>query len=239
MIIYKCLNRIVTGIVFIVFFGYGASAQNTLDQILTNLQKLVAANPFEKVYLHLDKPYYGAGDTIWFKGYTVTGAGHRLSGISGILNVELLNDHNAVIQNIKLPMIAGLSYGDFPLPDTLTEGSYRIRAWTNWMRNAGPDYFFDQTLPIINAATNKVFIKAGYNYADQNTGARISYTDIDHKPYNGKEVKYEVKQDNKTLASGSGVTDVQGNLNISFINKTPDKGQISIITKLKPDDKNR
>jgi len=218
-------------------FGFAASAQSIIDQTLTSLQKQAAANPFEKVYLHMDKPYYGAGDTIWFKGYTVTGTGHRLSGISGILNVELLNDHNAVIQNIKLPMIAGLSYGDFPLPDTLTEGSYRIRAWTNWMRNAGPDYFFDQMLPIINAATNKVFIKAGYNYADQNTGARISYTDIDHKPYNGKEVKYEVKQDNKTLASGSAVTDAQGNLNISFINKTPGSGSINIITKLKPDDK--
>jgi len=225
------------GIISMLLFGYVAQAQSTMDQTLINLQKQAAANPFEKVYLHMDKPYYGAGDTIWFKGYTVTGTGHRLSGISGILNVELVNDHNAIIQNIKLPMVTGLSYGDFPLPDTLTEGNYRIRAWTNWMRNAGPDYFFDQTLPIINAATNKVFIKAAYNYTDQNTGARISYTDIDRKPYNSKEVKFEVKQDNKTLATGSGVTDAQGNLNISFTNKMPDKGSISIITKLRPDDK--
>ncbi|HEY0244988.1 MAG TPA: hypothetical protein VGC01_05455 [Mucilaginibacter sp.] len=67
-----------------------------IDKTLAILQKQAADYPFEKVYLHLDKPYYGASDTIWFKGYTVTGAAHQLSGRSNVLNMELIDEHNYI-----------------------------------------------------------------------------------------------------------------------------------------------
>src|ERR1700679_732513 len=86
--------------------GNFASAQttNTLDQALITLQKQAADQPYEKVYLHMDKPYYGAGDTLWFKAYVVTGARHYLSGISYVLNVDLVNEQNIIRKSIKLPI---------------------------------------------------------------------------------------------------------------------------------------
>src|SRR5471030_929456 len=142
----------IIGIAFLIMLlGLTVSGQTWLEKTLTSLQKQAGAIPVEKVYLHLDKRYFGAGDTIWFKGYAVTGADHVLSTISGILNVDLINSNNYIVQSIKLPMVSGLSYGDFALPDTLTEGRYRIRAWTNWMRNFGEEYFYDRDIDIINA----------------------------------------------------------------------------------------
>ncbi|MEO6980209.1 MAG: hypothetical protein ABI113_17590, partial [Mucilaginibacter sp.] len=38
----------------------------------------------------------------------------------------------------------------------LSGGSYHIRAYTNWMRNAGSDYFFDQAIPIGSTSGTKV-----------------------------------------------------------------------------------
>jgi hypothetical protein len=207
--------------------GYFASAQSgsSLDQTLTNLQKQAFENPFEKVYLHLDKPYYGAGDTIWFKGYVLTGAQHHLSAISYVLNVDLIDGQNIVKKSIKLPLVAGMTYGDFPLPDTLEEGSYRIRAYTNWMRNAGNDYFFDKTFTLVNAVNNKVFTHSSYTYAIQNgqqtVNAVITYTDLEGNPYANKEVKYEVDLDPQRIAKSKGVTDEKGNLKITFTNPTP------------------
>jgi len=219
----KSLRILLT--VLILSGGYTVSAQNTLNQTLGNLQKQAVDYPFEKVYLHLDKPYYGAGDTIWFKGYTVTGASHHLSIFSNVLNVELIDQHNTVKKSIKLPLVVGLAYGDFPLPDTLEEGSYRIRAYTNWMRNAGIDYFFDQTLTIVNAVSNRVFTQSSYTYTIQNgqqtVNAIITYTDLEGKPYANKEVKYEVDLEPQKVAKGKGVTDEKGNLLVTFTNPTP------------------
>jgi hypothetical protein len=38
--------------------------------------------------------------------------------------------------------------GDFALPGKLKPGNYNIRAYTTWMRNAGPDYFYNQRVNI-------------------------------------------------------------------------------------------
>src|SRR6185437_1605319 len=113
-----------------------------------------------KVYLQLDKNYYAAGDDIWFKAYVTMGSRHELSQISGVLNVELIDIGKGLVeQSVKLPVINGLTWGDFKLPDTLKEGLYAIRAYTRWMRNAGAGYFFDKTITVGNAIVQNVLTK--------------------------------------------------------------------------------
>ena len=49
-----------------------AFAQSDTTSAQTIVNKTIKYNadyPFEKVYLHFDKPYYAVGDTIWFKAY--------------------------------------------------------------------------------------------------------------------------------------------------------------------------
>jgi hypothetical protein len=104
----------------------------------------------EKVYLQLDKSHYPAGDTLWFKAYVVVGAKHQLSALSHVLYVELIDNSDSVKQRIRLFVQNGLCQGDLELPLTLESGNYRIRAYTNWMRNAGEEYFFDKTITVIN-----------------------------------------------------------------------------------------
>ena len=138
----------------LVLLSMSSFAQNDstfFSHVGGSLSKWQHTNPTEKVYLHLDKPYYAAGDDIWFKAYVTSGNKHELSSISGILNVELINYSDSIIQYIKLPLINGLTWGDFKLPDSLKAGNYRIRAYTNWMRNAGIEYFYDKTISIDNA----------------------------------------------------------------------------------------
>src|SRR5207253_2009423 len=110
-----------------------------------------STNTIEKVYLQLDKPYYAAGDNMWFKAYVT--ANNKPSTLSGTLNVELIDNRDSVKHRIKLPINDGITWGDFSLPDTLHAGSYRVVAYTNWMRNAGADYFFDRTIAIGNTNT--------------------------------------------------------------------------------------
>jgi len=126
-----------------------------IEKIAQQLNNWAANNPIEKVYLQFDKPYYAVGDDMWFKAYVTLGPDHKLSALSGVLNVELIDERDSVVQHIKLPLVSGLTWGDFALNDSLHEGNYRVRAYTNWMCNAGEDYFFDKHISIVNPLNNK------------------------------------------------------------------------------------
>jgi len=207
------------------------------DDPFENLLKKLAAyneeHPQEKVYLHFDKPYYAVGDNIWFKAYVTDSRSGQLSKISSALYVELISERDSVKKQIKLPLVSGLSWGDFKLTDTLKEGNYRIRAYTQWMRNAGPDFFFDKTIRIGNAWANKVFTSTTYTFGKKSNAelvdAVITFTDKDGKPYGGQNVSYEVRLRDKPSGRGKGMTNAQGEVNFSFQNSTgsPASGMIT------------
>jgi hypothetical protein len=138
-------------LLWLIITGLTVKAQTEnafLGKAVDSLSAHFQAMPVEKVYLHLDKPYYNPGDTIWFKAYTVAGNTHQLSALSNILYTELINENDSVTKRHILRLAAGLAWGSFVLPRSLKAGSYHIRAYTNWMRNAGAGYFYNQPVKI-------------------------------------------------------------------------------------------
>ena len=63
-------------------------ADEPVKRILTKLERYRAEFPLEKVHLHFDKPYYAAGDSIWFKAYVVTAEGNK-PGLTAMLTVKV------------------------------------------------------------------------------------------------------------------------------------------------------
>ena len=196
-----------------------------LKKIIQQIEKYRLQYPQEKIHLHMDKPYYAIGDNIWFKAYVVTAEKNELSDLSKILYVELINDKDSVKQSIALPLEMGLAWGDFSLTDSLKEGNYRIRAYTNWMRNFGEEYFFDKTFTVGNSIANTVITQADYTYSKDVKGqkvmASLNYADMAGKPLINKEVTYQVVLDFRTILKGKGITDSKGNLLVSFVNNQP------------------
>lgn len=143
---------------------------NFLRHAVKSVEDYSAANPVEKVYLHLDRERYMPGDTIWFKAYTVAGDDHGLSAISSILHVELLSDKDSVVKRLAVLLGSGLGRGDIAIPAMSKQGAYHIRAYTNWMRNAAPDYFFDKMISLSAAPTdvkvtkNKAAVKPDFQF---------------------------------------------------------------------------
>ncbi|RYU87380.1 TonB-dependent receptor [Mucilaginibacter terrigena] len=221
-------KRFLTGLFLAISF-IGIYSFSTDDDIVAKVQrqlnKWTTSHPIEKIHLQFDKPYYAAGDDIWFKAYVITGPQHRLQPDSGILNVELVDEQDSIKQNIKLQLKNGLAYGDFALPDTLHEGNYRIRAYTQYMLNAGSEYIFDKAISITNIITNKVFTKTTFKYASQNgrntVTANINYTDANGAAYAGNAVSYSVLLNNSVVAKGKSVTDANGNLHIELPGDNP------------------
>jgi hypothetical protein len=148
----------------------------TTDKLMATLQQWTDSIPQEKMYLHLDKPYYAINDTIWFKGYLTTSSRHQLSALSGAAYVDLIDEQNHPVKTLKLPVNSGTIAGNFILGDEIKKGSYHIRAYTQWMRNAGPDYFFDHTFTVGNPADTKV---------SANTKPVLQQTDVQFFPEGG------------------------------------------------------
>ncbi|MFP5080954.1 TonB-dependent receptor [Pedobacter sp. JCM 36344] len=152
-------------LIVMAFLAFAPNVNDPLDKLVNAMHQWTDSLPQEKIYLHMDKPYYALGDTVWFKAYVTTGSRHQLSAISGALYIDLINEKDSIVSALKLPLSAGMSMGNFTLRDELKEGNYRIRAYTQWMRNAGADYFFDHTFTVISPFENAVIAKADYSYS--------------------------------------------------------------------------
>ena len=144
--IYRCVSLLVA---LLISICVNAQLSDSLFQtkIVSSFRKIVDA-PQEKVYLHTDKSYYFAGDTIWLKAYLTNAITHFQSKESRFVYTELINRKNKVIQRIKIPMKDEMFLGSIALPSDIEEGDYYLRAYTHWMLNAAPEYFFSKNIQI-------------------------------------------------------------------------------------------
>jgi hypothetical protein len=129
-----------------------------LRTIVEQFNSFTAKNLQQKVYLHTDRAVYEAPGDIWYKAYLVSGFAQRPDSFSTNLIVELINPRNVVVQTRQLRMSAGTGTGDFILTDTVPEGTYIIRAYTNWMDHYR-DFVYSRSFYIRNPG-NANFISA-------------------------------------------------------------------------------
>jgi len=166
-----------------------------VDKLITSLQKWVETNPQEKVYLHTDKPYYAVGDTIWLKAYVISGSRHKPSTHSGIVYVDLINERDSIQKTLKLQLTKGTSAGDLILADDFKEGNYRLRAYTQWMRNSDKDYFFDRTFMVGDPFLDSM---------DGKTNSRIAKKGAKEKVSKKTDVKGELSESDVRFFPESG-----------------------------------
>ncbi|GAB5523939.1 MAG: hypothetical protein Roseis2KO_18110 [Roseivirga sp.] len=130
-------------------------AQQTIAQtenpIVTKLHDYTANRPVEKVYLHFDKPYYVPGETLWFKGYIALGGDHLPSQQSSLIYVDLYDEQDQLIEQLRIRCNNGFGNGHFNLPADIDTDKLRVRAYTHWMKNFNKDFIFQKSLPLITS----------------------------------------------------------------------------------------
>jgi hypothetical protein len=181
-------------------FALLASAQ--IDQTLKTLDTYHEQHIKEKIYLHLDKNDYSAGETIWFKLYCTTAPFNYLSNISKIANVELISPTNKIIKSIKIPITLGLSIGDFNLPDTLEEGSYRVRSFTKWMQNDSIANFYERVVPVTNGRSDNIITRSALVKNGTDNLFQINLKTIQGAPLINNSISYTLQPNNNKEKSG-------------------------------------
>ena len=131
--------------------GVGAFAQNsftdTLRAVFTKQGPLLVQ---EKVYVQTDKVFYATGETIWFKVYVVDASFHESMDASKVVYLELLSAEQKAVQQLKVELQNGFGDGYIEIPVSLVSGNYRLRAYTNWMKNFSAEFYFEKNISIIN-----------------------------------------------------------------------------------------
>jgi hypothetical protein len=130
------------------FLGYGQN--DSLKNLLSRFDEYRSHALQEKLFVHTDRSFYLAGELIWLKIYDIDGTFHRPLDISKIAYVEIIDSDNKPAVHTKIPMSEGFGNGSLFLPASLAAGHYILRAYTHWMRNFSPDFYYQQRITIVN-----------------------------------------------------------------------------------------
>ena len=157
------------------------------DPLLSFFSSIQSRHP-EKLYLHLNQPYYGAGDTMWFKAYLTDAVSHRPDTLSNFIYVDLADRRGKIIAARKIKRDSlGFANG-IPLPDTLPAGEYTLRAYTGWMLNFEPAFFFRRNINVGNTRSDRIRTDVTYTSAQ----AIVRFADADGRPIRDAEADYEL-----------------------------------------------
>ncbi|WP_113923347.1 TonB-dependent receptor [Cognataquiflexum aquatile] len=134
---------------FITIFSTNLFAQSSIEKLTASFKEYNNTFPWEKVYLHTDKPHYVLNDTIWIKAYGMieNGAETPEATKSVPLYVDLYDaKFERYIDRIIIKLEDGKGQGDIVLPKDLEPGAYSLRAYTQWMRNFGDAAYFHKDI---------------------------------------------------------------------------------------------
>jgi hypothetical protein len=105
--------------------------------------------PQEKLHLHMDKPVYSAGESIWFKSYIFSGI--YPSKYSTNFYIEMINPNTGdVLQRKMYPIYEGTSSGNLDIPADFKLPAVIIRAYTPWMLNFDEGFVYNKRVKIIS-----------------------------------------------------------------------------------------
>lgn len=104
----------------------------------------------EKLHLTLDRLYYEAGDTAWFRGTLVSADNLSYMLKTNYITVELHDRDGQLITRRKVTRSGLCFHHCLPLGEDLPSGDYILSAYTSWMRNFDSDFFFSRRLRVTN-----------------------------------------------------------------------------------------
>ena len=104
--------------------------------------------PSEAIYMHINTSFLLAGETLLYTVYCIDNNSRKLSNLSKIGYVEIINQEHIPVFKQKIKLNNGIGYSDFFIPSTLPSGQYKIIGYTQLMRNTSS--YFSNDLFIVN-----------------------------------------------------------------------------------------
>ena len=101
----------------------------------------------ELIYVHFDKPFYVAGESIHYKVYFL----YDNPVVSELVHFEIVDENGFVKEDQNLMISGNSAAGTIELPVSMQEGMYTARCYSLWNLNFGSEFIFYKDLPIYDA----------------------------------------------------------------------------------------
>ena len=147
MIVLRNGAMLVLLLVRLAAFGQTTIAADWLVQSFDSYRRQALT---EKLFVHTDQAFYLTGESMWFKVYYVDGTYHKPLDLSKVAYLDLLDGSGTSVLQTAVALSATGGNGALSLPTNLPSGTYRLRGYTNWMKNGDTTYFFEKNVTIIN-----------------------------------------------------------------------------------------
>lgn len=118
----------------------------SLQSLFAQIQQTPGA---EKVYVQYDRPYYTAGQTIWFKAYLYNS--RFPSQLSSEIYLQVEDEGGKIIERSKYPVNGATVAGNILLDESLPGGYYTIKIITDKSAPDNASFFYSKNIFVYNA----------------------------------------------------------------------------------------
>lgn len=170
----------------------------------------------EKLYLVTDKPFYSAGDKIYFSAFLVNSIYFNRTTDSNFIYVELVDAMGNVVSRMRAIGSEGRFYNAIPLPTRISAGKYTLRAYTKWQTNFDKALLFSRQIEIGNYIDDAVHTKVSYEFdGSGKVVASVEVTNSQFTPIPDNIVEYSLSINGRTTRHMT-KTDINGFFRFTF-----------------------
>ncbi|RZN84364.1 MULTISPECIES: hypothetical protein [unclassified Winogradskyella] len=141
------MRKALKNCLFFILFSSSLFSQNKRDYSQNALA--------EKIYLQLGHKIYTTNKTVWIKAILANAATHSTELSSGVLYVDLINFENEIVESKIIKIFNGVGQGYFDLDRSYKNGTYQIRAYTEWNKNFGHNFVTKKEISIVSEISTK------------------------------------------------------------------------------------
>lgn len=170
----------------------------------------------EKLYLVTDKPYYSAGDKIFFSAFLVNATYFQNTTDTRYIYVELIDATGNAVERMRIQGVGGRFHNAIALSTKITPGKYTLRAYSKWQTNFDKELLFSKIIDIGNYIDDAVRTKISYEF--DKTGRVVAIVEVTNNhfaPIPQNAVEYSLNIDGKTTNHMT-QTDANGLFRFSF-----------------------
>uniref|UniRef100_UPI0040566649 hypothetical protein n=1 Tax=Alistipes sp. TaxID=1872444 RepID=UPI0040566649 len=170
----------------------------------------------EKLYLVTDKPYYSAGDKIFFSAFLVNATYFQNTTDTRYIYVELIDATGNAVECMRVQGSGGRFHNAIALSTKITPGKYTLRAYSKWQTNFDKELLFSKIIDIGNYIDDAVRTKISYEF--DKTGRVVAIVEVTNNhfaPIPQNAVEYSLNIDGKTTNHMT-QTDANGLFRFSF-----------------------
>ena len=198
------------------------SAQNQEAQSFPNFVTNCFINYYttggiqEKLYVVTDKPFYSAGDTIYFSAFLVNSMYFNRITDTRFIYVELIDATGNVVSRLRVMGSGGRFYNAIPLSTRITAGKYTLRAYSKWQTNFDESLLYTKQIEIGNYIDDAIHTKVSYEFDRMGkVVASVEVTNSHYTPIADNTIEYSLCIDGRTTRHMT-KTDINGYFRFSF-----------------------